>query len=91
VDAALARALGYVGKSCIHPRQVAIANDVFKPTEDEIADAREIVAAADAAEARGVGAYVVRGRMVDAPFARRARDLLALAERLNLDEPDRRH
>ncbi|MET0508812.1 MAG: CoA ester lyase [Burkholderiaceae bacterium] len=89
-EAALARALGYVGKSCIHPRQVAIANDVFKPTEDEIADAREIVAAADAAEARGVGAYVVRGRMVDAPFARRARDLLALAGRLNLDEPDRR-
>jgi citrate lyase subunit beta/citryl-CoA lyase len=89
-EAALARALGYVGKSCIHPRQVAIANDVFKPTEDEIADAREIVAAADTADARGIGAYVVRGRMVDAPFARRARDLLALAERLHLDEPDRR-
>jgi citrate lyase subunit beta/citryl-CoA lyase len=83
-EARLARRLGYLGKSCIHPSQVAHANEVFRPTDDEIAHARRVAAAADEADARGIGAYTVDGHMVDAPFVRRARDVLAQARRLGL-------
>jgi citrate lyase subunit beta/citryl-CoA lyase len=83
-EAGLARRLGYLGKSCIHPSQVVHANEVFRPTDDEIAHARRVVAAADEADARGVGAYTVDGRMVDAPFVQRARTVLAIARRLGL-------
>ena len=83
-EAGLARRLGYLGKSCIHPSQVAHANDVFRPSGDEIAHARRVVAAADEAEARGIGAYSVDGHMVDAPFVQRARAVLATANRLGL-------
>ena len=84
-EAALARRLGYLGKSCIHPSQVAHANELFRPTDDEVAHARRVVAAADEAEAVGVGAYTVDGHMVDAPFVQRARAVLATARRLGLN------
>jgi citrate lyase subunit beta/citryl-CoA lyase len=83
-EAGLARRLGYLGKSCIHPSQVAHANELFRPGDDEIAYARRVVAAADEAESRGVGAYTVDGQMVDAPFVLRARAVLATAARLGL-------
>lgn len=83
-EARLARRLGYLGKSCIHPSQVALANEVFQPNDDEIAHARRVAAAADDAEARGIGAYTVDGQMVDAPFVLRARAVLATARRLGL-------
>ena len=76
-EAAMSRALGYRGKSCIHPRQVALANRIFTPTEAELDGARRLVAAAAGAQAAGHGAFRVDGRMVDGPFLRRARDLLA--------------
>ncbi|TQM17274.1 citrate lyase subunit beta/citryl-CoA lyase [Pseudoxanthomonas sp. 3HH-4] len=77
-EAEAARALGYLGKSCVHPRQVAWANAVFAPSIGEIEAARRTV---DAAERAGEGAFAVDGRMVDAPFLARARAVLALAER----------
>jgi citrate lyase subunit beta/citryl-CoA lyase len=83
-EASLAQRLGYLGKSCIHPSQVAHANEVFRPSDDEIAHARRVAAAADEADARGLGAYVVDGQMVDAPFVKRARAVLATARRLGL-------
>ena len=83
-EAGLARRLGYLGKSCIHPSQVVHANEMFRPTDDEIVHARRVAAAADEAEARGVGAYTVDGEMVDAPFVLRARAVLATARRLGL-------
>ena len=74
-----ARALSFAGKSCIHPSQIAIANEAFMPTAEEIARARKLV---DAAERhQGVGAFLVDGQMIDKPFLLRARDVLALAER----------
>lgn len=78
-EAELARRLGYLGKSCIHPSQIAQANDVFRPTEAEIAAAQRIVAAASEADAQGVGAYMVDGKMVDRPFVERAQAVLAQA------------
>ncbi|VTU24557.1 Citrate lyase subunit beta [Variovorax sp. SRS16] len=83
-EAALSRRLGFLGKSCIHPSQVALANAAFRPTDAEIAHALQVLAAADAASAHGVGAYVVDGRMIDAPFAASARAVVANARRLGL-------
>ena len=83
-EAEAARRLGFVGKSAIHPTQVPIANAVFRPTDDEIAHSLKVVEAAEAAAAKGVGAFTVNGKMVDAPFVRRAEAVLALARKLGL-------
>jgi citrate lyase subunit beta / citryl-CoA lyase len=83
-EAETARRLGFVGKSCIHPTQVPLANAVFRPSDAEIAAAARVVDAAREAEARGVGAYLVDGRMIDIPFVRRAESILAAARRLGL-------
>lgn len=71
-----ARSLGLRGAVCIHPSQVAVLNQVFGAGEAELAEARQIVFAFDAAVANGTGAIAVNGRMVDAPIAQRARRLL---------------
>ncbi|MCW6531946.1 CoA ester lyase [Sphingomonas sp. MMSM20] len=77
-EAELARSLGYIGKSCIHPRQIAIANAVFDRGA-ELDRARRLVAAATAAEAQGKGAFVFDGTMVDAPAISAARAILRRA------------
>lgn len=68
-EADAARALGFAGKSCVHPRQVAWANAAFAPSVEEVDAARRTVAAAEGS----AGVYAVDGRMVDAPFLARAR------------------
>ena len=83
-EAEAARRLGYIGKSCIHPSQVALANAVFRPSDAEIAAALRVVEAARGAEAHGVGAFLVDGRMIDSPFIRRAEAILGAARRLGL-------
>lgn len=83
-EAETARRLGFVGKSCIHPTQVPLANAVFRPTDAEITAAARVVEAARDAEARGVGAFLVDGRMIDIPFVKRAESILAAARRLGL-------
>ncbi len=83
-EAGMARRLGFLGKSCIHPSQVALANQAFRPSDEEIAHAQRVVEAAADAQARGVGAYVVDGKMIDGPFVRRAQAVVALARRLGL-------
>ena len=83
-EAEAARRLGYLGKSAIHPTQVPIANEVFRPTDDEIAHSLKVVEAARGAAEKGIGAFTVNGRMVDAPFVRRAEAILDLARRLKL-------
>ncbi|NLX84241.1 MAG: HpcH/HpaI aldolase/citrate lyase family protein [Synergistaceae bacterium] len=64
--------LGFAGKSVIHPNQIPIIHDVFKPTELEITKALKIVEAAKDAARRGQGAVTVDGRMVDIPVVKRA-------------------
>ncbi|MFN8534300.1 MAG: CoA ester lyase [Dehalococcoidia bacterium] len=82
-DARAGKALGYYGKSAIHPRQLAIINRVYTPTDDEIALANEIVEAAETAEDLGIGALrLPSGEFVDVPVVERARALLTLAARL---------
>ena len=72
-----AKAMGFTGTLCIHPKQVAAANRVYSPTDEEAALAREIVAAFDAAVREGRGAFALHGRMIDAPVAAQARATLA--------------
>lgn len=75
-----AKALGLFGKSAIHPKQVPIINAIFTPTEEEIADARKIVALAQATEAHGKGAVQNnRGEFIDVAIVRRAQDILTFA------------
>ena len=81
-DATRARALGFRGKMAIHPDQVATINGVFSPSADEIARARRLIDAADAARRQGEGAFRFEDRMVDAPVIARARRVLALADAL---------
>lgn len=83
-EAMAARRLGFLGKSCIHPSQVPLANAVFRPTDGEIAAARRVVEAARGAETSGVGAFLVDGRMIDIPFIKRAEAILGAARRLDL-------
>lgn len=83
-EAQLARRLGFAGKTCIHPSQVALANQAFRPSDAEIAHALRVAAAAEQAGAQGLGAWLVDGRMVDAPFLRRALAIVATARRLGL-------
>ena len=89
-EAQAARRLGYIGKSAIHPSQVPIANAVFRPTDSEIAHSLKVVEAARVAAEQGIGAFTVSGRMVDAPFVRRAEEILELARRLKLIAPEER-
>ena len=60
-----AATLGMVGKWAIHPKQIALANEVFTPSESQITEAREILAAMEKAKAEGQGATVYKGRLVD--------------------------
>jgi len=73
-DARRARALGFGGKLCIHPKQVAIVNAAFSPSAAELQWAQRVV---DAAASAGGAAVAVDGKMVDAPVLARARRLLA--------------
>lgn len=77
VEAEMARRLGYWGKSCIHPSQVALANEVFRPSDQEIAYAERVLEASRKAKTGGIGAFMVDGRMIDAPAIRRAEAVVA--------------
>ncbi|GAA1857911.1 CoA ester lyase [Pseudonocardia ailaonensis] len=71
------KALGYAGKPAIHPGQLEVIQDVYRPTPCELEWAREVVDAAARYAADGAGAFLLEGRMIDDPVVARARDLLA--------------
>lgn len=72
--------LGMVGKWAIHPKQVAIANEVFTPSDDAVAEAREILAAMETAKANGEGATVYKGRLVDIASIKQAEVIVRQSE-----------
>jgi citrate lyase subunit beta/citryl-CoA lyase len=78
-----AKSLGFTGKGCIHPRQIAIVHDAFAPAGDEIDRAVRIVRAFEDAEARGLGVVSLGTKMIDAPVVKRARATVELAVRMN--------
>lgn len=72
--------LGMVGKWAIHPSQVALANEVFTPSEKAVTEAREILAAMEKAKAEGAGAAVYKGRLVDIASIRQAEVIVRQSE-----------
>lgn len=82
-EAVMARRLGYCGKSCIHPSQVALANEIFALGDDEIAAAVRLVEASVQAGSKGMGAFTVDGKMIDLPMIRHAKSIVAASQRQN--------
>jgi len=82
-----AATLGMVGKWAIHPKQIALANEVFTPSEAAVLEAREILAAMAAAGARGEGATVYRGRLVDIASIKQAEVIVTQAELFAAQQP----
>jgi citrate lyase beta subunit len=76
-----ARSLGFGGKACIHPAQVAVVNAAFTPSAEQIEWAERTVATLAAAEREGRGAVALDGMMIDEPVAARARGILARTRR----------
>jgi len=84
VDAELAKALGFSGKSAISPRHVEAINQVFTPTEKEIDYAYEVLEAIRLAKEQGKGAIALHGKMIDAPIVARANRTIDMARQLGL-------
>ena len=70
------RRFGFIGASVVHPSQVPILNEEFRPGRDEIDHAHRVLAAYDKALAEGAGAVTVDGKMIDVPVVERARLLV---------------
>ncbi len=72
--------LGMVGKWAIHPKQIALANEVFTPSDAAVTEAREILAAMEDAKASGAGATVYKGRLVDIASIKQAEVIVKQSE-----------
>ncbi|MFA3919043.1 L-malyl-CoA/beta-methylmalyl-CoA lyase [Ruegeria hyattellae] len=72
--------LGMVGKWAIHPKQIALANQVFTPSDEAVTEAREILAAMEQAKANGEGATVYKGRLVDIASIKQAEVIVAQSD-----------
>lgn len=77
-DAQRARRLGFKGKLCIHPRQVDIVNQCFSPSDESVAWAKKVLAAAEAAKGAAVA---MDGKMIDFPVIRKAMEIADAAAR----------
>lgn len=76
-DVEFARKIGFTGSVCIHPNQVAIVNSGFSPSAAELEWAQKVIDADQAARAKGLGAVLLEGKMIDKPIVDRARRWLA--------------
>ena len=80
-EAERARSLGFAGKTCIHPAQVAAVNAAFTPSAEQVEWAESTLAALAEAEREGRGAVALAGNMIDEPVAAQARGILARTRR----------
>jgi citrate lyase subunit beta/citryl-CoA lyase len=87
-ETALIKGLGFTGKSLVNPRQVEVVHEVFRPKQEEIEDALEIMDAIRRAREMGTGVISLRGKMVDAPVVKRAARILKTAVAFGLIEYD---
>jgi citrate lyase subunit beta/citryl-CoA lyase len=74
-----AKSLGFDGKGCIHPRQIAVVNEAFAPSETEITKAKRIVVAFEDAQAKGLSVVSLGSKMIDPPVVKRALKTMELA------------
>lgn len=84
VEATRACVLGFVGKWAIHPSQIAIANEAYSPTQNEVDRARKLAKAYADAEEQGLGAVAIDGVMVDAASVRILRNVIAKADLIGM-------
>ena len=75
-----AKALGFEGKGCIHPRQIKVVHEAFAPTDEEIEKAKKIVIAYEEAESKGLGVVSLGSKMIDAPVVKRAQKIIEIAK-----------
>ena len=75
-----AKYMGFDGVGVLHPNQIEIVHRAFRPSDEEIDDARRIVEAAEKAMKEGKGVIALNGRMIDKPVLERAKKILAFAE-----------
>jgi len=79
-----ARAMGFTGMGCVHPRQIRVIHDAFAPGPEELEKAQRIVAAFQEAEAKGLGVVSLGSKMIDPPVVLRARRLVEPARQMGL-------
>src|SRR5574341_326983 len=79
-----AKAFGFEGKGCIHPRQIPVVHEAFAPSSEEVEKAKRIVLAFQDAERRGLGVVALGSKMVDPPVVKRALRTVRMAEALAL-------
>ncbi|BES64950.1 citrate (pro-3S)-lyase subunit beta [Gottschalkiaceae bacterium SANA] len=75
-----AKAIGFAGKSCVHPSQIPLVHDIYSPSEEEIEWAIKILKASQAANINEGGVILVEGKMVDIPVIEKAKRVLKLAQ-----------
>lgn len=86
-----ARAMGFEGMGCVHPRQIRVIHDAFAPSAPELEKALRIVAAFEEAEAKGLGVVSLGSKMIDRPVVLRARKLVARAREAGLLQEEGTH
>jgi citrate lyase subunit beta-like protein len=79
------KGMGFNGKQCIHPSQVAVCHKAFSPGEKEVEWAARIVIADEKASKAGRGAWTLDGKMIDAPVVKKAQAVLKHAEVCEID------
>lgn len=72
--------MGYTGKQIIHPNQEAPVQEAFTPDDESIAQAKRLVEAFEAHQAKGSGAFALDGRMIDIPLVKAAQNVLERAQ-----------
>ena len=77
-----AKAMGFTGKTCIHPAHIDTINASFTPSDEEVERSKGIVAAMKEGIAQGKGAVMYENKMIDAPVAMRAQKIVEKAERI---------
>ena len=71
------RAFGFMGAACIHPSQVPVVNEHYRPGTDEVSWANEVIDGYEVAKADGRASFALNGAMIDIPVVERAERLLA--------------
>ena len=74
--------MGFTGKQVIHPGQVEVVHDAFKPSDDKIEWAKSLIKEFREHEAKGAGAFTFRGSMIDAPLVKQAQNIVDLSFKL---------
>ena len=83
-DLEMTRALGFDGKTCVHPRQIDVVNACFTPSAREIQNAQRVLEALEEAARNHTGVCVLDGGMVDKPMELRARTTIAKAKAVGI-------